>query len=112
MVNLHASYIHDVIHPVIVAAIAQQGVSRDPKGNPIVLILDSQGKVQQRMITVDRAIGNKWLISSGLAPGDQVIIEGIQKVRPGASVRAVPFDEGREVGPKAVKDLEHPTKAN
>jgi len=70
----------------------QQGVSRDPKGNPLVLIVDPEGKVQQRMITVDRAIGNKWLVSSGLAPGDRLIVEGAQKVRPGISVKTVSFD--------------------
>ncbi len=51
------------------------------------------------MITVDRAIGDKWLVSSGLAPGDRVIVEGIQKVRPGASVKVVPFDAGRKDNP-------------
>ena len=71
--------------------VPQQGVSRDPKGNPVVLIVDAENKVQQRMITVDRAMGNKWLVTSGLAPGDRVIIEGIQKVRPGASVKVVAF---------------------
>ena len=92
--------------------VPQQGISRDLKGNPMVLIVDSQGKVEQRMITVDRAIGDKWLVSSGLEPGDQLIVEGIQKVRPGASVKAVPFDEGRKVSPKAVKKVEPSEKAN
>jgi membrane fusion protein (multidrug efflux system) len=72
--------------------VPQQAVSRDPKGNPIALIVDAGGKVQQRMLTVDRAIGDQWLVSSGLAPGDRVIAEGVQKVRPGASVKVVPFD--------------------
>lgn len=71
--------------------VPQQAVSRDPKGNPVALIVDGSGKVQQRMLTLDRAIGDKWLISSGLKPGDQVIVEGIQKVRPGAAVKVVPF---------------------
>ena len=66
--------------------IPQQAVSRDPKGNPVALIVDDAGKVQQRMLTLDRAIGDKWLVSSGLAPGDRLIVEGLQKVRPGASV--------------------------
>jgi membrane fusion protein (multidrug efflux system) len=92
--------------------VPQQGISRDLKGNPMVLIVDSQGKVEQRMITVDRAIGDKWLVSSGLKPGDQLIVEGIQKVRPGASVKAVPFDEGRKASPKAVKKVEPSEKAN
>lgn len=74
--------------------IPQQAVSRDPKGNPLALIVDAEGKVQQRMLTLDRTIGDQWLVSSGLAPGDRVIVEGIQKVRPGASVKAVPFEEG------------------
>ncbi|MEI6154073.1 MAG: HlyD family secretion protein, partial [Deltaproteobacteria bacterium] len=75
--------------------VPQQGVSRDPKGNPMVLIVDAESKVQQRMITLARAIGDKWNVSSGLAPGDQVIVEGIQKVRPGASVKVVLFDAGK-----------------
>jgi membrane fusion protein (multidrug efflux system) len=72
--------------------VPQQGVSRDPKGNPVALIVDGSGKVEQRMITVDRAIGDKWLVSSGLAPGDQLIVEGIQKVRPGDIAKVVPFE--------------------
>jgi membrane fusion protein (multidrug efflux system) len=75
--------------------VPQQGVSRDPKGNPTSLIVDAEGKVQQRMLTLDRTIGDKWLVSSGLAPGDRVIVEGIQKVRPGASVKAIPFVEAK-----------------
>jgi membrane fusion protein (multidrug efflux system) len=90
----------------------QQGVSRDLKGNPIALIVDDQGKVQQRMLTVDRAIGDKWLISSGLSPGDQVIVEGIQKVRPGASVKIVPFNESQKDSPEAAKTAPPAAKTN
>jgi membrane fusion protein (multidrug efflux system) len=91
--------------------VPQQSVSRDAKGNPIALIVDGSGKVEQRMITVDRAIGDKWLVASGLAPGDQVIVEGVQKVRPGASVKVVPFDVDRKDGPEVVKTVQ-PTKTN
>ncbi len=90
----------------------QQGVSRDPKGNPFALIVDGSGKVEQRMITVDRAIRDKWLVSSGLNPGDQVIVEGIQKVRPGASVKVVSFDAGRKDTPEAEKTVQPPAKTN
>jgi membrane fusion protein (multidrug efflux system) len=76
--------------------IPQQAVSRDPKGNPIALIVDDAGKVQQRILTLDRAIAEKWLVTSGLAPGDHVIVEGVQKVRAGASVKEVPFDGGEK----------------
>jgi membrane fusion protein, multidrug efflux system len=78
--------------------IPQQTVSRDPKGNPSVLIVDPEGKVQQRMLTLDRATGDQWLVSSGLASGDRVIVEGMQKARPGASVKVVPVDADRKEG--------------
>ncbi len=74
--------------------IPQQAVSRDPKGSPVALIVDAEDKVQQRMLTLDRAIGDKWLVSSGLAPGDRVIVEGMQKVRPDMVVKVVPFANG------------------
>jgi membrane fusion protein, multidrug efflux system len=71
--------------------IPQEAVSRDPKGNALALIVDDTGKVQQRMLTIDRAIGDKWLVTSGLGPGDRVIVEGLQRARPGASVKEVPL---------------------
>jgi membrane fusion protein (multidrug efflux system) len=80
--------------------IPQQAVSRDPKGNPLALIVDASGKVEQRMLSLDRAIGDQWLVTAGLAPGDRVIAEGMQKVRPGAEVKAVPFDDARKAGEK------------
>jgi membrane fusion protein (multidrug efflux system) len=78
--------------------IPQQAVSRDPKGNPVALIVDGAGKVGQRMLSLDRAIGDQWLVSTGLAAGDRVIVEGMQRVRPGAVVREVPLDSGRTQG--------------
>jgi membrane fusion protein, multidrug efflux system len=71
--------------------VPQQAVSRDPKGNPLALIVNASGLVEQRLLSLDRAIGDQWLVTSGLAPGEQVIAEGVQKVRPGATVRVVPF---------------------
>jgi len=73
--------------------IPQQAVSRDPKGNPLALVVDGGGKVEQRMLGLDRAIGDQWLVASGLAPGDRVIAEGMQKVRPGSAVKAIPFED-------------------
>ncbi|WP_156875230.1 efflux RND transporter periplasmic adaptor subunit [Thermodesulfovibrio thiophilus] len=67
----------------------QECVLRDSKGNPYVYIVDRQSKVQVRPIVIDRAIGNKWLVSSGLSEGELVIIEGLQKIRPDISVKAV-----------------------
>jgi membrane fusion protein (multidrug efflux system) len=73
--------------------IPQQAVSRDVKGNPITMIVDVENKVQMRMLKLDRAIGSQWLVSSGLTFGDRVIVEGIQKVRPGAIVKVLPYTE-------------------
>jgi membrane fusion protein, multidrug efflux system len=72
--------------------IPQQGVSRDPKGNPIALLVSNANKVEQRLLTLDRAIGDKWLVTKGLAPGDKVIVEGLQKVRAGDPIRPVAFE--------------------
>lgn len=68
----------------------QQGVTRDPKGNPIALIVDDAGKVQQRVLTIDRAIGNRWLVTSGLKAGERLIVEGMMNVRPGVAVKVIP----------------------
>jgi membrane fusion protein, multidrug efflux system len=78
--------------------IPQQTVARDTKGNPVALIVDSAGKVQQRQLTLDRAIGDQWLVTSGLTPGDRVIAEGMQKVRVGSSVKEIPFETDRKQG--------------
>ena len=69
----------------------QQGVSRDPKGNPFALVVDAENKAGFRPLTLDRAIGDKWLVATGVAPGDQVIVEGLLMLRPGTVVQATPF---------------------
>ena len=67
--------------------IPQQTVVRDPKGNPMVLTVSAEGKVEQIKVILDRCIEDQWLIASGLEPGDKIIVEGIQKARPGTVVR-------------------------
>lgn len=69
--------------------VPQPGVLRDPKGNPIALVVTSENKVEQRKLVLDRAIGDRWLVSKGLAPGDNVIVEGSLKVRAGDTVRSI-----------------------
>jgi len=78
--------------------VPQQGVSRDFKGNPVAWIVNASGQVEQKALELDRAIGNRWLVNQGLAAGDRVIVEGLQRVRPGATVTAVP--SGAETGGK------------
>jgi len=85
-----------VEHGVLVP---QQGVSRNPKGEPIALVVDQHETVQQRLLTLDRAIGDQWLVSSGVSPGERLIVEGMLNVRPGAVVKAVALD-GAAATPK------------
>lgn len=74
--------------------VSQQGVSRDTKGNPYALVVNAENKVEMRQLALDRAVGNQWIVVSGLAPGDRVIVEGLQMLRPGTEVKATPVDQG------------------
>ena len=69
--------------------IPQQAVSRDPKGQPVAMVVAAESKVGQRILQVERTIGDQWLVAAGLQPGDRVIVEGLQKARPGAVVKEV-----------------------
>lgn len=66
--------------------VPQRGIARDPKGNTTAMVVDAQGVVEQRPVVVSRTIGDQWLVESGLAAGDRVVIEGLQKIAPGATV--------------------------
>jgi membrane fusion protein (multidrug efflux system) len=70
--------------------VPQQGVTRDQKGLPIALVVNAEGKVERRQLATERAVGDAWLVTGGLKTGDRVIVEGLQKVQPGAAVTAVP----------------------
>ena len=67
--------------------VPQEAVARNQKGDPYVLTIGPENKVELRMLTLDRAMGDKWLASKGLAAGDRVIVKGLQKVRPGMTVK-------------------------
>jgi membrane fusion protein (multidrug efflux system) len=75
--------------------VPQQAVSRDPRGNPLTLVVDTEGVVARKMLSLDRAVGDRWLVSAGLAVGDQIIVEGMQWVRPGSAVKVVPYEKGK-----------------
>jgi RND family efflux transporter MFP subunit len=66
--------------------VPQVAVRRDAQGKASVLVIDGEAKVAERQVQAPRAVGNKWLITEGLAAGDKVIVEGQQKVRPGSTV--------------------------
>jgi membrane fusion protein (multidrug efflux system) len=68
--------------------VPQQGVTRTPRGDASALVVGADDKVETRQITATQAIGDKWLVTEGLKDGDRVIVTGLQKVRPGAQVKA------------------------
>ena len=71
--------------------VPQQGVTRDAKGNAVALVLNAENKVEQRQLQTRRALGDQWQVTDGLKAGERLIVEGLQKVKPGASAKPVPF---------------------
>ncbi|KAA0891289.1 efflux RND transporter periplasmic adaptor subunit [Oryzomonas rubra] len=71
--------------------VPQRGVSRNQKGEATVMVVGAEEKVEPRVIKVARTVGENWLVSDGLKAGDRVILEGLQKARPGTPVKAIPF---------------------
>jgi len=67
----------------------QRGITRDARGGATALVVDHNGNVEVREVKVSRTIGDDWLVDNGLAAGDRVIVEGLQKVQPGMAVKAV-----------------------
>ena len=76
-----------------------QGIARDAKGNTSAMVVDAEGKVAQRAVSVSRAIGDKWLVEDGLKAGDKVIVEGLQKIGVGMPVNAT--EKGTEAAKPA-----------
>ncbi|HEY0296743.1 MAG TPA: efflux RND transporter periplasmic adaptor subunit [Bordetella sp.] len=68
--------------------VPQRGVTRSPRGIPTALVVTPENKVELRQIKTDRAVGDQWLVTDGLKAGDKVIVEGLQRVRPGVDVTA------------------------
>jgi membrane fusion protein (multidrug efflux system) len=79
--------------------IPQRGVTRNPKGDALVMVVGAEEKVEPRPIKVVRTVGDSWLVSDGLKAGDRVILEGLQKARPGTPVKAVPFGSAPAAAP-------------
>ena len=75
------------------------GITRDPRGGATALVVNAQNKVEQRNVTTDRVIGDKWIVTSGLKPGDKLIVEGLLNLRPGSTVKpAAPQQVGKPAG--------------
>lgn len=67
--------------------VPQTGITRDPRGRAIAMVVNQEGKVEQRYLTVESTIGSDWIVTDGLSAGDKVIVEGLQKIQPGMPVQ-------------------------
>jgi membrane fusion protein (multidrug efflux system) len=89
--------IHELTHNAALL-VPQQGVSRDVKGNPIALVVNKNNVVESRVLKVERAIKNQWLVLDGIKAGDKVIVEGSLKVRAGSEVSTVDMQRDSKTG--------------
>ncbi|MDT3678607.1 MAG: efflux RND transporter periplasmic adaptor subunit [Burkholderiaceae bacterium] len=95
----------------------QQAIVRDAKGNASAMVVTADNKVEARAVQASRTVGDRWLIDSGLAAGDRVVVEGLQKIRPGAPVQATerpatPQQAKADGKPDAKADVKADAKAD
>lgn len=96
---VHAQLVAGVKSEAILAP--QQGVTRTPTGEATAMVVGADNKVEVRKIKAPRAVGNRWLVTEGLNPGDRLITEGLQFIRPGAEVNPVPATNVAAAQPQA-----------
>jgi membrane fusion protein, multidrug efflux system len=70
-----------------VLLVPQVAVTRDAKGNALVFVIGDDGKVAQRALQATQAVGDAWIVDSGLKAGERVVVEGVQRLRAGMAVK-------------------------
>lgn len=103
--------IHEATHSAALL-VPQQGVSRDVKGNPIAYVVTSENLVEKRLLKTQKAIGNQWLISSGINAGDKVVVEGSSKVRSGSEVTTVELTFDTQTGAMIAQNADTTSSSN
>ena len=78
--------------------VPQQGVTRTPRGDATVMVVNDKNQVESRTVVAPQAVGDRWLVTEGLKNGDRVIVSGLQKVRPGVTVVATPDTSATPAG--------------
>ncbi len=89
----------------------QRALSRNPQGDATAMVLDQDNNVQPRVVKTSRAIGDKWQVVEGLQAGDRLVVDGLQKARPGSVVKPVPFTGDQLVEKTPAKSDEADTAA-
>lgn len=77
--------------------VPQAGLTRNARGEASVFVVDAGNTAAERKVTAERAVGTNWVVTSGLKPGDKVIVQGLAKIRPGASVKPVPASQPQTI---------------
>jgi membrane fusion protein (multidrug efflux system) len=85
---VHAEFAQVEMRGAILAP--QQGISRDVKGNATAIVINQDSSAELRQVTTETTVGDQWLVSDGLAPGDRLVIEGLGRIKPGEKVKPVP----------------------
>ncbi|MCS0493756.1 efflux RND transporter periplasmic adaptor subunit [Ancylobacter sp. MQZ15Z-1] len=113
---LPGMYVHAIVEEGVAPnsfLVPQRGVTRNTKGEPVALVVDADDKVEQRVLTISRNVGNSWLVESGVADGDRVIVEGSQFAKPGLQVTPVSVvvdDTTGEVSDRGQRSTAAPAK--
>jgi membrane fusion protein (multidrug efflux system) len=92
--------------------VPQRGVTRDPGGHALAFVVSRTNTAEPRTVVADRVVGDAWMITHGLAPGDRVIVEGLQKIRPGGPVAPVPLPAGATLAAAGAPQATPPQPAN
>jgi len=96
---LPGMYVRAVVSNAVVEnalLVPQRGIMRDAKGQATAMVITADETIEVRAVDVDSTIGDAWLVRDGLSAGDRVVVEGLQKVAPGATVVATEFGSGDE----------------
>ena len=83
----------------------QRAVLRNSTGEPIAYVIDAGNKIESRKLTLNGARGNAWVVMDGLKEGDRLVLDGFQKISPGATVRGIEgsVDENGVVAQEALR---------
>lgn len=87
----------------------QRALSRNPQGDATALVLDKDNTVQARVVKTSRAIADQWQVTEGLQAGDRLIVDGLQKAKPGSVVKPVPFSGDQQIANPAETAVDKPT---
>lgn len=69
--------------------VPQQAITRNRQGEGVAYVVSAEGKVEERIVRTERAIGDRWIVAAGLKPGERIVVEGFQRFRPGDEVSPV-----------------------